>query len=84
MAALRLPIEAADHRALMPAIALIYPHFARAALDFLGSLAKGACHESIEARSTSRWKLRLAVVEDGCDDRRTHITIFGNERTIRG
>ena len=60
----------------MPATALIYPHFARAALDFLGSLAKGACHESIETRSTSRWKLRLTVVEDGCDDQRTHITFL--------
>jgi glycogen debranching enzyme len=58
MAALRLPIEAADRHAFMPAAGLpwfvapfgrdslivslqnvlIYPHFARGALDFLGSL----------------------------------------------
>lgn len=58
MAALRLPIEAADHKAFLPAAGLpwfvapfgrdslivslqnilIYPHFARGALDFLGSL----------------------------------------------
>jgi hypothetical protein len=68
----------------MPATALIYPHFARAALDFLGSLAKGACHESIETRSTSPVEASI-----DCGRRRLRRSedahhLFGNERTIRG